>query len=72
MTPGTFNRDGATSATQCRYCGSPMILADNQREAGDRIIAANRFWKECERNDCRARGPVRSSIAEAERAANEL
>ena len=71
MTPGTFNRDGATDATQCRYCGKAMRLMDNQRETGDRIIRANRFWTECENNGCRARGPVRSSIAEAERAANE-
>lgn len=46
-----------------------MLPMDDQREVNDRVIPAGHFWMECAVNSCRARGPIRGTLEEAERAA---
>ena len=55
----------------CPYCEAAMLPHDNQREERDRIIPASRFWMECVVSSCRARGPIRPTIEQAEQAATK-
>lgn len=57
-----------TTDELCRYCGAPQTVENNRTD----LTPASRHWTECSDVNCRARGPVRSSGAEAVRAAKML